>query len=589
MNQTAYNIANNLSRTIAVAAITVGTQFAVAIWIWSPTSTDKKVIPSIQARDRSIAHHWSTWLIAFLNFAVLMILQGSYDVEVETLAANLTTTASLTIPLSAAYYQPIAVAAGLGFFLLSFWLHERLVTYDKDHGVTPNNVKDLESSSPVAKTLEKTGDSTNDSQKTSNQVVGEIEKCEPTRAMSGKGKEDSSSSPSPSSPSPVPKSGGKVYYINNVKIFLTFMVIAHHCAGQFVNMSRIPQSVGASASFLVLAIFSLVNQSYFMALFFFFSGYFTPRSLDRKGRWVFLLERYRRLGIPSVLMIYLLENYLGWCLQYLTVPLSTGPSPTGQAGTDNEIGVMWFCVHLLLMNTLYAFVCGKGWSPRVAYPGIAVFLVIGLFLGAIGGCLTVGLSDGYFAAVPCFWPQYLLYIVFFFAGALAQKNAWMKELRFERAGILSRVLIYTLCLGLLVFVYFYAAVIMPSPSLQTWWMTIIVYAILRSGMATVVWSLGVTFFFMDFVNGNYGSITTILSQSMYTAYIIQLIGPIQVAMYIFSLIYDATHEVPLYPQMNVVDGQYLILYALFVTAIAQTLAWSAGYGIRSIPGFSKVL
>ena len=49
-----------------------------------------------------------------------------------------------------------------------------------------------------------------------------------------------------------------------------------------------------------------INQSYFMGLFFAFSGYFVPRSFDRKGIEAFLHERFIRLGIPFTLYFTLL-------------------------------------------------------------------------------------------------------------------------------------------------------------------------------------------------------------------------------------------------------------------------------------------
>ena len=49
-----------------------------------------------------------------------------------------------------------------------------------------------------------------------------------------------------------------------------------------------------------------VNQSYFMGLFFFWSGYFVPSSLDKKGFERFLHERFIRIGIPFTLYVYLL-------------------------------------------------------------------------------------------------------------------------------------------------------------------------------------------------------------------------------------------------------------------------------------------
>lgn len=46
-----------------------------------------------------------------------------------------------------------------------------------------------------------------------------------------------------------------------------------------------------------ISFFTMLNQSYFMCLFFFISAYFVPSSVDKRGATVFLKERFKRLGI----------------------------------------------------------------------------------------------------------------------------------------------------------------------------------------------------------------------------------------------------------------------------------------------------
>jgi hypothetical protein len=54
---------------------------------------------------------------------------------------------------------------------------------------------------------------------------------------------------------------------------------------------------------ILLGFFNALNQSYFMSAFFLLAGYFTPRSLEKKGVKQFLTDRLiRRLGIPPILI-----------------------------------------------------------------------------------------------------------------------------------------------------------------------------------------------------------------------------------------------------------------------------------------------
>lgn len=99
-----------------------------------------------------------------------------------------------------------------------------------------------------------------------------------------------------------------VDYINNIKIFLTCMVILQHCFGGLGGTQELSSMEGRSSmsggemgwGYKVLNIFIGMNDSYFMSLFFFYSGYFVPKSYDKKGRYGFLFGRMKRLGIPFV-------------------------------------------------------------------------------------------------------------------------------------------------------------------------------------------------------------------------------------------------------------------------------------------------
>merc|ERR1712113_651894 len=106
----------------------------------------------------------------------------------------------------------------------------------------------------------------------------------------------------------------KVAFINNIKIFLTCMVLFHHIL--VMSLCGETGQTGAGMQYngdlhtlnqsTFLWMFHYIDQSYFMGLFFAFSGYFVPRSFDRKGIETFLHERFIRLGIPFTLYFTLL-------------------------------------------------------------------------------------------------------------------------------------------------------------------------------------------------------------------------------------------------------------------------------------------
>jgi len=161
----------------------------------------------------------------------------------------------------------------------------------------------------------------------------------------------------------------KLFFIDNLRIALIILVIAHH-AGQaygpggwwyFENPDR--------AS--ILGAFFAVNRSFFMSLFFMISGYFLPASYDRKGAKDFLNDRLRRLGVPLPVFLYVViplmmyTYYLNFrpygpipfFAYYSQVYFGRGARPLdwgGPAWPDRNLGHLWFVEHLLVFALCYA-------------------------------------------------------------------------------------------------------------------------------------------------------------------------------------------------------------------------------------------
>ena len=97
---------------------------------------------------------------------------------------------------------------------------------------------------------------------------------------------------------PGPPRKKRLYFLDNVKSVLTVVVVLHHTAGQSFGAGGGWLSLfGYRSPFLIFnTALSLLDQSYFMCLFFFISGYFTPRSYDKKGPKAFLRDKLKRLG-----------------------------------------------------------------------------------------------------------------------------------------------------------------------------------------------------------------------------------------------------------------------------------------------------
>ena len=95
----------------------------------------------------------------------------------------------------------------------------------------------------------------------------------------------------------------RLFYLDNFRIYLTILVILHHAAIAYGGVGDWGAKDPAvdEISPIALTFFTAVNQSYFMSAFFFMAGYFTPRSLERRGARAFVKDRFIRLGIPILM------------------------------------------------------------------------------------------------------------------------------------------------------------------------------------------------------------------------------------------------------------------------------------------------
>src|ERR1700748_1193057 len=111
----------------------------------------------------------------------------------------------------------------------------------------------------------------------------------------------------------------KIYYIDNLKILLTVLVILHHT---FITFGApggwyYTQKTTHMGALIPMTMFVAINQAFFMGFFFFMSAYFIQPSYKRKGAGRFVGDRLLRLGVPllfysfifSPFITYLVYNY----------------------------------------------------------------------------------------------------------------------------------------------------------------------------------------------------------------------------------------------------------------------------------------
>ncbi len=230
----------------------------------------------------------------------------------------------------------------------------------------------------------------------------------------------------------------RLLYIDNLRILLTILVIMHHFAigygapGDWVYNENGPMS---DVSTILMTLFLAINQSFFMGAFFMISSYFSPGSIDRKGSKVFLIDRLKRLGIPLIFYMFVINPLT----IYPVAKLEGFPGTLGDVFSrylrNWNVGVMWF-VETLLFFALVYLIWRQLAKPSAApaqdegkAPGNVAIAIFALALGVATFIVRLKIPVGY--AVPGLNiqpPHFSQYIALYIIGIIAYRRNWFEKL-----------------------------------------------------------------------------------------------------------------------------------------------------------------
>jgi glucans biosynthesis protein C len=167
------------------------------------------------------------------------------------------------------------------------------------------------------------------------------------------------SQPVSTSPNPV-----RIAYLDNLRTFLTILVVVHHAIGAYGGISWIFMPQGECHSYFSCfpsTVFGVMNESFFMATFFILSGYFSAGALERKKNvWVFIKDKIWRLLVPLLGYVLIVETlillsevpYYGWekvkemLGEYFRTLWWKGP----------PMGPTWFLSTLFVFDVVHALI-----------------------------------------------------------------------------------------------------------------------------------------------------------------------------------------------------------------------------------------
>ena len=101
----------------------------------------------------------------------------------------------------------------------------------------------------------------------------------------------------------------RLLFIDNLRWTMIMLVITMHAAVTYSNLGRWyynEKSHLDTGTFLFFASYQSWLQAFFMGLLFFIAGYFVPAKFDRKGAGRFLRDRTIRLGVPTLIYMFLI-------------------------------------------------------------------------------------------------------------------------------------------------------------------------------------------------------------------------------------------------------------------------------------------
>ncbi|MDC7218266.1 MAG: acyltransferase [Spirochaetales bacterium] len=236
-------------------------------------------------------------------------------------------------------------------------------------------------------------------------------------------------------------------YLDNIKWTLAVLVILHHSAAIAgldpfaINLPHILPSEHYQYS--ILGTFQSVNQGFFMSLFFFISAYFVRPSFSKKGAWGLMKGKLKRLGVPTVLTILLIDPvalYIARDTSFRDAMQQVVQLYADMLKSWNlTMGVTWFCWSLIVFNAVYVVVRTlippdkkpASPTPLPAFANILLFATIMIPINFLALHLMNMLGKDFLGFhLLKYFP---MYIAMFYFGLLAHKNQWLDQLTFKHA------------------------------------------------------------------------------------------------------------------------------------------------------------
>ena len=384
-------------------------------------------------------------------------------------------------------------------------------------------------------------------------------------------------------------------YFDNLKVFLTVVVVMHHTVCAFVGTSwfyAIGQFDGNSFKSFGFATL-LLNQSYFMSLFFLISGYFIPPSYDKKGSCEFMVNKLKRLGVPFYLFSCLINPLLIVAITYLY----NNGEYMGELSYQYYFlpGVAWYIAWLLLFSTVYTTIKGNTSSMFKTKPTLAKCLIFGFFTGIIQLLILVFLPNiRAFAMMPITFGSLPMDILFFIVGVCARRGKWL------RTNAVSRTTFVTP--GERRFVTIFTALCIVT--CYAVWYLMADAKVIGMNVGYGIWSLlsgpyavSMSIFLIDTFQRKFNYRTSRTRFFSKSAYMVYLFHPWVLVSLTFAYNYFLKHgcgiivefENHSFSSTTKIPSKYIWIGFVTVGLTTQLVVWPLSFYLRKLPGLRQVM
>ena len=225
-----------------------------------------------------------------------------------------------------------------------------------------------------------------------------------------------------------------------VLVIMLHAAITYGASGDWTYIDAAPKD---DISIILLTLLVVYIQAFSMSLYFFFSGFFTPASYDKKGPARFWKDRIMRLAIPMLVYTFLLSKIPNYLREVANggMQISIWEYSWKNMVRDADGGPTWFLFALLIFSaayTIYRIIVkrnslpdstNKKLIPCPTNKGIIITTLImsGLMflIGQLSSINEAYRAFGWYSLMLAFFP---FYIIFFCAGILAYRNNWLNLL-----------------------------------------------------------------------------------------------------------------------------------------------------------------